>query len=97
MWGRRDAFHYLYRQATDDLVLVTDVEWDGEGTDPHRKAGWVVRGGLEPGAPYADAVVHGDGLISLQYRQTPGGETQEVSASWRQSMNTARSSRAEGP
>src|SRR5262249_13660525 len=36
--------------------------------------------GLEPDAPYADAVVHADGLISLQYRPTKGGATQEIQA-----------------
>jgi Tol biopolymer transport system component len=45
---------------------------------PHRKGGWVVRQSLEPDSPYADAIVHGDGLIALQYRLVKGGPTLEI-------------------
>ena len=38
----------------------------------------MVRQGLDADAPYADAVLHADGLISLQYRLVKGGETQEI-------------------
>jgi TolB protein len=78
MWDTTDAFHYAWRRAAGDLVLTADVGWEGEGQNPHRKAGWMVRGSLADDAPYADAVVHGDGLIALQYRQEPGGLTREV-------------------
>ena len=80
MWEDQDAFHYLWRQTDGDLTMTADVEWVGEGVNAHRKAGWVVRGGLEADAPYADAIVHGDGLISLQYREVAGGPTKEVQA-----------------
>ncbi|HQI28594.1 MAG TPA: hypothetical protein PLT20_10965, partial [Sedimentisphaerales bacterium] len=43
-----------------------------------RKAGWMIRQSLDAGSPYVDAVVHGDGLISLQYRQVQGGTTEEI-------------------
>ncbi len=83
MWDARDAFYFVWRRVEGDLTLTTEVEWVGEGKNAHRKAGWVVRGGLEADAPYADAVVHGDGLISLQYRNTAGGPTREVQAATR--------------
>ena len=35
---------------------------------------------LQADAPYADVAVHGDGLISLQYRLTAGGPIREVQA-----------------
>ncbi len=73
-----DAFHYVWRKAGGDLVLTTDVAWVGEGTDARRKAGWMVRAGLDEDAPYADAAVHGDGLIALRYRAEAGGPTREV-------------------
>ena len=44
----------------------------GEGVDPHRKAGVIARTSLDADSPYADAAVHGDGLISLQFRRTKG-------------------------
>ena len=40
----------------------------------------MVRQDLEPDSPYADAVVHGDGLISLQFRRVRSGPTMEVKA-----------------
>ena len=40
----------------------------------------MVRASLAADAPYVNATVHGDGLVSLQYRKIPGGETQEVKA-----------------
>lgn len=78
VWGTQDAFHFAWKKLSGDLVLTTAVGWVSEGQHEHRKAGWMVRQGLAPDAPYADAVVHGDGLISLQYRRTPGGETEEI-------------------
>ena len=76
--GTSDAFYYVWREAVGDVVLTADVAFEGTGGHQYRKAGWMVRGGLEPDAPYADALVHGDGLIALQYRETAGGPTQEV-------------------
>ena len=37
-----------------------------------------MRQDLTPDSPYADAVVHGDGLISLQFRRDRFGPTMEV-------------------
>ena len=61
-----------------DFMLTTDLRILGEGGDLHRKAGWMIRQDLEADAPYVDAVVHGDGLTSLQFRKKKGGETSEV-------------------
>jgi hypothetical protein len=49
------------------------VRFVGEGRNAHRKAGLMLRASLAADAPYAYAVVHGDGLVSLKYRETPGG------------------------
>ena len=78
MWGQQDAFHYLWTSVSGDLSLTARIQWVGEGKNPHRKAGWMVRQSLAADAPYADAVVHGDGLTSLQYRRMAGGPTEEV-------------------
>jgi len=81
LWGPVDAFRFLSRRVNGDLDLSATIGFLGEGRNPHRKAGLMVRASLAPDAPYAHAVVHGDGLVSLQYRETPGGETKEVKAS----------------
>ncbi len=38
----------------------------------------MIRQSLDAGSPYVDAVVHGDGLTSLQYRKVQGGPTEEI-------------------
>jgi len=81
IWGRRDAFHYVWKQVPGDLELTTDIFWPGQGMHEHRKAGWMIRQALEADSPYVDAVVHGDGLISLQYRLIKGGPTEEIQSS----------------
>lgn len=78
MWESTDAFHYVWRRANGNLVLTADVQLAGTGGVPHRKAGWVVRQSLDPDSPYVSAVVHGDGLTSMQFRETKGGTTKEV-------------------
>ncbi len=82
IWGSEDAFHYVRRELSGDVAMTTDVQWQGTGLDPHRKAGWMIRQNLEPGSPYVDAVVHGDGLISLQYRRAANGPTEEIRAAF---------------
>ena len=78
LWGKRDEFHYAWRRLTGDFILQVRVEFVGQGVDPHRKAGFLVRGSLDEDAPYADAVVHGDGLTSLQSRREKGGLTEQI-------------------
>jgi len=80
IWWEADSFYYVWRKIEGDVTLTTDVAWIGAGKSEFRKGGWMVRGGLEADAPYADAMVHGNGLISLQYRQVAGGPTLEVQA-----------------
>jgi endoglucanase len=81
LWGPADGFHFAWRRASGDADLSAQVRFVGEGRNAHRKAGLMLRASLAADAPYAHAVVHGDGLVSLQYRETPGGETKEVKAS----------------
>lgn len=78
MWFARDAFHYLWKRASGDLSLAAEIRWIGSGGNPHRKACLLIRQTLDPDSPYADAVLHGDGLTSLQYRDAPGAPTREI-------------------
>jgi len=78
MWFDEDAFHFVWREAEGDVALAADIVLTGTGTNPHRKAGLIIRQSLEPGAPYIDVVVHGDGLTSLQFREQAGGPTREI-------------------
>jgi TolB protein len=78
MWGTRDEFQFAWKKMSGDFILQTHVAFVGQGKDPHRKAGLIVRPGFEADSPYADVALHGDGLTSLQYRKTPGAETLQV-------------------
>ncbi len=78
IWGNHDAFYFAWNKIEGDVAMKTDIEWEGKGKHPHRKAGWMIRSGTEPDDAYVDAVAHGDGLISMQYRKTKGGTTYEV-------------------
>ena len=77
MWAQRDEFHFVWKRMTGDFILQTRVELIGKGVDPHRKAGLIIRAGQDADAPYADGVIHGDGLTSLQFRRTKGAITEE--------------------
>lgn len=72
MWDKADAFHYLWRRVSGDVALTAEVEFIGASPAGHRKALLLVRQSLDPGAAYADAAVHGDGMIALQSRVAAG-------------------------
>ena len=44
----------------------------GEGKDPHRKIGWMIRESDKEDAAHMTATVHGDGLTVLQWRRLRG-------------------------
>jgi TolB protein len=78
IWGEKDAFQYLWKKDSGDFSLTTRIRWVGDGKNAHRKAGWMIRQSLATDSPYADAVIHGNGLTSLQFRKTIGGQTEEI-------------------
>lgn len=80
MWGTRDEFHFAWKKMKGDFILQTRVAFVGQGKDPHRKAGLIVRSSFDADSPYADVALHGDGLTSLQYRKTKAAETEEVAS-----------------
>jgi TolB protein len=81
IWARHDDFHFVYRKATSDMSITSDVELVGQGKNAHRKAGLMIRQGLEPDAAYVDVMLHGDGLVALQYRSAKGEATLDVKSS----------------
>ncbi len=80
MWSTADAFHYVWTQASGDLALTADIAFLGAGQDPHRKACLLLRQSLDADSAYADVALHGDGLTSLQFRESRGAATHEVQA-----------------
>ena len=81
MWDQRDEFHFVWNRMLGDFIVRARMRFVGDGVDPHRKMGWMVRRNLEANSPYADVAVHGDGLVSLQFRRAAGGETEQIESS----------------
>ncbi|HXD00516.1 MAG TPA: biopolymer transporter TolR, partial [Verrucomicrobiae bacterium] len=73
MWSTNDQFHFLWKKLTGDFIVRARVEFVGKGVEEHRKVGWMARSSLDSNAAYVDAVEHGVGLTSLQYREAAGG------------------------
>lgn len=80
MWFTNDDFHFVWKRLSGDFELQAAVTWLGSGGDPHRKACLMARESLDPDSAYVDVAVHGNGLISLQFRETKGGTTHEIQA-----------------
>jgi len=78
MWAGKDEFHFLWKRMKGDFILRTRIEFIGQGAEPHRKVGWMVRPNLEADAPYADCAEHGNGLASLQFRRSKGTNTEQI-------------------
>lgn len=80
MWFTNDAFHFVWKQISGDFTLQAAIDFQGAAGNAHRKACLMVRQSLAADSPYIDVAVHGDGLTSLQFRETPGGLTHEIQA-----------------
>jgi TolB protein len=80
MWAATDAFYFVWKKVSGDISLTADIRWVGTSTAEHRKAVLMVRQSLDPGSSYADAVSHGNGLTSLQFRGAPDEQTYQVVA-----------------
>jgi len=78
IWNDADAFYFVWKRVSGDLSLNADVQWMGTSSVAHRKAVLMIRQSLDPGAAYADAVSHGDGLTSLQFRGAANEHTYQV-------------------
>jgi hypothetical protein len=78
VWGASDAFYFVWKKASGNMSLTADVQFVGTSAAEHRKAMLMIRQSLDPGSAYADAVSHGNGLTSLQFRGKAGEQTYEV-------------------
>jgi Tol biopolymer transport system component len=72
IWFNRDEFQYAYNKLKGNFMLTADLELIGEGKDPHRKIGWMIRESANEDAAHVTATVHGDGLTVLQWRRLRG-------------------------
>ncbi|RYE36313.1 MAG: biopolymer transporter TolR [Sphingobacteriaceae bacterium] len=79
IWSDHDEFHFVWKKMKGDFILYTRADFAGwKGVEEHRKVGWMVRKTLDGNSPQINAVEHGDGLTSLQFRRTAGAITEEI-------------------
>ncbi|HJQ19463.1 MAG TPA: hypothetical protein VJ867_03870 [Gemmatimonadaceae bacterium] len=78
MWGDRDDFHVVWKRLTGNFILSTRARFTSAGLEAHRKLGWTIRPTLESNGPHVTAALHGDGLVSLQFRRAVGATTEEL-------------------
>ncbi len=78
IWGTLDSFGFLWKRVSGDVSMEGSVTIVDLTEAPHRKAGWMIRASLEPDAPHVTCAVHGDGLVSMQYRPSSGAETKGI-------------------
>ena len=81
IWADHDDFHFVWQRLKDNFILTTRAKLIGKGVEAHRKIGWMVRSNLDADSAQVSAVVHGDGLTSLQFRRVKGGTTEEIKSS----------------
>jgi len=77
MWDVRDDFHFVWKRVSGNFMLSTRARFIGAGVEAHRKIGWTIRPSLDPGSAHVTAALHGNGLMSLQFRRQTGAITEE--------------------
>src|SRR3981081_4259738 len=77
VWADHDEFQFVWKKMTGDFLLYAQAQFLGTWVNYHRKVGWMVRKSLDGNSAHVNAVEHGDGLTSLQFRRTAGAQTEE--------------------
>src|SRR5882724_5083038 len=67
MWFGHDEFHFVWKKMKGDFIIRANAAFTGKGVEAHRKLGCMIRASLDSDATQVNAVVHGDGLTSLQF------------------------------
>lgn len=80
IWAGADDFYLVSQRAQGDQTIAATVAWVAGNTDPHSKAGVMIRQSAAADSPYADVVVHQNGHVAIQIREVTGGPTYEIQA-----------------
>lgn len=80
IWATKDEGHFAYKKLSGNFILQARGKLLGQGVDPHRKFGWMLRAGLDTSSVMACIAIHGDGLTAVQYRNEKGGIVEQIHA-----------------
>jgi hypothetical protein len=78
MWSVADAFQFVWKKASGDLILSADISFLTNTGNPHKKAALMFRQTLDADSVYVDVALHASGLTSLQFRDEKGAVTREI-------------------
>ena len=78
IWADHDEFQFVWKKMKGDFIISAKAEFLGSWVNYHRKVGVMVRKSLDGNSAHVNTVEHGDGLTSLQFRRTAGGQTEEI-------------------
>lgn len=78
MWFGRDDFQFAWKKMSGDVAISADIAFIGEKGNNHRKAVLMIRQSLDGDSPGVDIARHGDGLTSLQFRDSASADDHEV-------------------
>lgn len=81
IWKDHDDFHFVWKRMTGDFIVTMQAGFLGADVHRHPKLGWMARASLNTGSPHVSTGIHGDGMLSLQFRRNSGGLTEQVKAS----------------
>ena len=71
IWDKQDQFQFVWKEMSGNFAVTATMQFPGKGED-HRKAGIMFRQSLDAASPYADFVIHGNGMPGLQWRSNQG-------------------------
>jgi TolB protein len=74
IWGKSDQFHFAWREMSGNFSVTATTEFL-TGGNPHRKAVIMLRKTVEAESPFVHLAIHGDGMAAVQFRSTPGADT----------------------
>jgi TolB protein len=77
IWGKADQFHYLWREISGNFAVAATAQFLTEGNE-HRKAVIMLRKTTDTDSPFVHLVIHGNGMPSVQFRNTKGDNTNTV-------------------
>lgn len=78
MWLTADAFQFVWKKLSGDVVLTADISFLTTTGNEHKKAVLMLRQSLDADSVYADVALHASGLTSLQFRDEKGAMTREI-------------------
>ncbi|HXB70082.1 MAG TPA: hypothetical protein VNY05_17650 [Candidatus Acidoferrales bacterium] len=77
IWAKADQFHYVWRSMSGNFAVTATTKFLTEG-NAHRKAVIMLRQSLDTDSPFVQLAIHGDGMPSVQFRNTKADNTNTV-------------------